>query len=171
MATKVKVDLEAMKESLRSVSVANTKTKNDIGEYLDRETKRRIEKGVSPVKGVGRFPGYAVQRKGSGYPDVPGIKRKYPSKNKRPINLYLDGSFLSRIGYNLSKTGVFYGLQTNEKFYKDLFDTHNNGTHPDVPQRRFVPVDEGETYTPDIIRGIRDIYNKRIRDIIRKLNE
>ncbi len=167
---KVKVDFSALRNQLiNNDRVINKKTKKRLGKFLDKETKERIEVGTSPVKGVGRFKPYAIQRKGSGYPR--DVKRKFPSKKDRPINLHLDGTFLNNIGFKLTKFGIEYGLISKKKLMKDMFDTHNNGTHPHVPQRKFLPNKKGDKYTTSIMKGIKNIYNLRISNIIKRMNK
>lgn len=168
---KVRVDLSGIRNSLLSRRAVDNRTKDKVGEFVDRETKKRIAVGKSPVKGVGRFKAYAVQRKGEGYPETSNIKSRFPLKKTRPVNLKLDGTFLDAIGFNRTKFGVEYGLQSRRKLLQDMFDAHNNGEHPDVPQRKFVPTGSRDAYTTDIVKGIRDIYNDRVSDIIRQMND
>ena len=170
MATKVKVDFRALKRNLlNKQTVINNATKKKLGKFVDKETKKRIAVGKSPVMGVGRFKAYAIQRLGKGYPST--VRGKFPGKKNRPVNLSLDGTFLDNIGFKPIKTGIEYGLQSNEKLMKDMFETHNDGKHSDVPQRKFIPNKRGDKYTPDILKGIKGIYSKRIKDIIKKMND
>ena len=192
----VTVNLTAMKNRLLTLAkIVDGPTKDLLGKFVDVSTKERVARGLSPVRGVGRFPAYAVQRKtaqarhikkslsgsrrksinskisnakDSLYPRT--VKDKFPDKKDRPINLYLDGTFLSNIGYNWTKLGIEYGLQSDRKLMVDMFQTHNNGTHKDVPQRKFVPVNPKDKYVKAITLGIKEIYSDRIKDIIKRMN-
>jgi hypothetical protein len=53
-----------------------------------------IARGISPILGNGRFPGYkhAASRDASKYPF--NVRKDYPAKRPRPVNLFLSGDFL-----------------------------------------------------------------------------
>lgn len=148
--------------------VTNKSVVADLGRNIAEKSLALVRVGKSPVKGEGRFKGYAAQR-GGGYPEIPGIKKKFPTKKTRPINLFLDGEYLKAITQfkrNKEGDGIDYGLLSGTVLQQKMFETHNEGMHKDVPQRKVVPTN-GDDFVSLIRRKIKDIYLKRIRSIIR----
>jgi hypothetical protein len=54
-----------------------------------------ISRGISPILGNGRFPGYKRAGDKDGYPK--NVRKKFPDKRNRPVNLFLSGDFLESI--------------------------------------------------------------------------
>ncbi len=149
-------------------------TASQIGGTTLFEIKRATAKGISPVKGLGRFVAYKAQRIGKskknaskkGYPY--SVQDKYPNKLVRPVNLRLSGKMLDALEYKFHKArqvievGIFDAKQSLKA------ETHNQGTQePRVPTRQFLPVGSqtfSETIKGKIVRIVKD----RILDIIRK---
>jgi hypothetical protein len=163
---KVTVDLSRIVKGLDSKKINDQKTLTKVGTEVVKEMKADISKGKSPVRGFGRFPGYAKQRLGRGYPD--GI----PGKRKRPVNLKLSGAFLRALKFK-PKKGKFVriGMIGASKKIRDMFATHNDGTHKHVPQRQFLPTGEKDQFTPRITRIVKNIYKRRIERLIFDLNK
>lgn len=121
MSSKVKVNvslpaLKSINEKLKSRRI-----KKQVGEFLIKEVKDFISKGISPVKGYGRFPAYKD-------PD------RYPGgqKSNRPVNLRLSGDMLSALKFKYLKNsrlsiGWFPGLFGGKKEAKKA-QAHNDGT-------------------------------------------
>ncbi len=163
----VTIELDALAKISNVKKIVNSTMANKLGNSILRETKNLVGVGKSPVKGKGRFPAYAKQRKGSGYPDTPDIRRRFPSKKTRPVNLELSGKFLKALGFKKTDGGIDFGWIDPSEDIKKLIDAHNNGLNKNVPQRKVIPNADGEDYTASIRRLIKDIYLQRIRAIIR----
>jgi hypothetical protein len=50
-----------------------------------------------------------------------------------------------------------------------MFEAHNEGMHPDVPQRKVLPTGT-DTFVESIIRGIKEIFRERLAQEIKKQN-
>ena len=142
----------------------------DLGRNVKEKSLALVKVGLSPVEGRGRFKGYAVQRGGkSNYPEIPGLKKKFPGKKTRPVNLELDGEYLDAVTQykkNREGDGIEFGLLKGSDLQNKMFESHNEGSRNDIPQRKVIPTN-GDDYTPLIRRKIKDIYLNRIRNIIR----
>jgi hypothetical protein len=70
-----------------------------MGQDAIREMKDMISKGISPIRQAGRFDAYKATKesdpalRNKGYPF--SVKREYPSKRQRPVNLHLSGKQLA----------------------------------------------------------------------------
>lgn len=130
-------------------------TADEIGQEVVREMKDQISKGISPIKGNGRFPRYKNPDK---YP-----KRKKPNT---PVNLYLGGEFQdsltheskqSKSGY---KTEIFYeGSDQDDKESGHREGVHGQPKRPTIPQGT-------EDFSERIRRVFSKIYRDRINSII-----
>lgn len=131
---------------------------------VDGEIKRMIAAGVSPVRSVEggrRFKGYKN-------PD------KYPAKRKakRPVSLYLSGLMLSWYrAVKINGTRISFGIPTNApQEVKDRAEANNVGTTNSqgdvaIAARRFIPLD-GETFAVSVVRKMKTLYAKRIKELL-----
>lgn len=155
-------------------------TANDalnIGDATVVAMKDSISKGLSPVLGVGRFERYSEQKGGS-YPA--SVRGRFPGKKTRPVNLYLNGYYLSFLTWWFSRKkkhiGIgFSGKRADKtsvpKFVMDLFEAHNEGMNRNVPQRRHLPSKQGEEFTKTIQAEYKREFNSVIRRHIKKINK
>jgi hypothetical protein len=165
---RVKISLPTIKK-LEPRKIHNTIFGDKLAKGVKGKVLDLVSVGVSPVKGKGRFKAYAAQRSSAlgSYPNIPRIREKYPSKKTRPVNLYLDGSYLEAVTKHTNKsTGIEFGLINASEFNRDLFKTHNEGKNRNVPQRKVIPT-KGEGFVESVNKIIKDIYLQRIRNIIR----
>lgn len=146
---------------------------NKLGKTIVSEIKSRIKTGRSPVAKAGRYPGYKADRSGdrknpSFYPN--SVKKKFPRKQRRPVNLTLSGAMLKELTWGMTKGGVKIGMLKASKRIKDIFESHNEGTNESrgVPRRPILPTGKGEKFTASIVRRIRSLYLARVRQVIRK---
>jgi len=161
---KVKLDLaglELIKAQLRS------KVLDEIGLEVVKEMKVFISQGISPVKSVSRFEGYAAQRLKGSKPDSQlyprSVQKKFPSKAIRPVNLSLSGDFLKTLQHRVANNKLEIGhINAGGKTGK-LIETHNEGKHPDVPRRQYLPTGKGENFVVSIQRLIKDLIVKAIK--------
>lgn len=135
-------------------------------EVVDGEIGRMLRAGVSPVQSVDggrRFKGYKN-------PD------SYPNKKKakRPVNLELTGVMLLwYLVRRISGVRMSFGIPKDApKDVKDRAEANNIGTVNEagevaIAARRFIPLN-GETYNVSVIRKIKNLYAKRIKDLISK---
>lgn len=162
---KVKLKFDGSIKVLKTNLVDN-KTQNTLGEAVIEMMKDAMSKGLSPVKGFGRFIGYSSQRNNnkSSYPF--NVKHKYPSKKVRPVNLKLSGDLYDSIGFKGIKQGVEIGHINMTSEIKEKFEKHNEGSDILVPQRKYLPNKRGETFIVTIMQMIKYIYTERIKFII-----
>ena len=139
--------------------------------------KKFIAVGKSPVKGVGRFDAYAAQRLGTQKGDAkskypwPQRKGKYPGKKIRPINLHLSGKFLKQLTHwVVSKNKISFGFNSPDEKTKKLIETHNEGKHPDVPMRRFLPTRKGEDLVVSVKRKTLETLQLEVNKVVQKSN-
>lgn len=162
--SKVKLKLNGL-EKLRK-EFSSGPVLDEIGKAVVKGMREAIAIGLSPVAKVGRFDGYAAQRKAGLkpasqlYPN--SVKRKFPAKQTRPVNLSLNNKFLNTLGYQ-KKARLEVGHIIFDDKTKALFEAHNEGLHPDVPQRQYLPNKRGENFLVSIQRLIKDIIVKTIK--------
>jgi len=107
---------------------------NDFGKIAVKEITKTVGKGISPIEGGGRFPGY---KNPENYPDK--IQKKYPAKRRRPVNLYLSGDFLKNLKYKIVKSPKL-GIEIG--FYDTLSKKKEQGHREGVkgqPKRPIIP--------------------------------
>lgn len=145
----------------------------ELGEAVVLEMKTMIAKGMSPIRGVGRFPGYKHQGKDGRYPK--SVMSKYPNKKQRPVNLHLTGAMLSslvskvvkgqvgpavQIGYQ----GTFFGFRKSSAQKKE--QGHREGVNGQ-PKRPTIPEGE-EQFAAKIQSLILSMYRKAYKDFVNK---
>lgn len=140
-------------------------TGNAIGSAVVKECRKMIAEGQSPVRGHKRFGKYKD-------------RKKYPGKRKaaRPVNLYMTGEMLDKgFGFRFKKGGqrsggtIEVGMIKGSEERKEIAGYHHDGT-PNMVQRRFVP-GSGEHFAVSVMRVIRDLYGKRLTQIIAMSNK
>lgn len=106
--------------NLRKIKRSDLK---DLAEEFIAEKKVQIAKGISPIREKGRrFPAYKDPSKYPG-PKRGAIRRKYPDKKPRPVNLNLSGKFLSDLTYRVrsgSKPILTIGFWKKLSILKEL---------------------------------------------------
>lgn len=158
MALKSKVTvkftaLDSIKKYLRD------KGDQETGEVVISEMKKAIASGLSPVRNFGRFEEYAAQKKGWGYPL--SVKKQFPDKSLRPVNLKLSGDMLDSLDTKKTKGGVEVGVFAPDQAQKAK--KHQAGDPGvNLPQRRFIPARKGEEFIVTITRAIRDSFAKAV---------
>ena len=132
------------------------KTADKVGETITDMMREVIAKGISPIRGVGKFIKYKDPE-------------KYPGKlkAKTPVNLKLDGHFLD--GLTFKAVGDKYGYAAEVFYEKDQEDKergHREGgtdKYPDSqPKRPTIPADAKQQF----IRQIEDAYVEILSDRI-----
>lgn len=167
---KVTVRLHLKKlEGLNAKDIANRKFQNKLGREVVGMVKDAVGVGLSPVKGEGRFPGYAADRIDKRkYPN--SVKKRYPNKQRRPVNLELSGDMLDAFKFKGIIGGVRLGMISASRRLKTIFKAHNatNDSKRPFPRRAVIPDAKGEEFSPKIMRRIKEIYLQRIREMIGK---
>ena len=177
--TKVKVNFRGMEKLFKGFF--SRSFAEQVSSVVKHHIKRSIAVGKSPVQGVGRFPGYkAVEtnkklrkvKKGGGKISKVGypysVQSQFPSKKVRPVNLFLSGKYLSDLDHKISvrkkslTIGFFRGLS------KKKAQTHNEGLHPKVPQRKHLPTGKDERFTASVDRVLKELFAKRLKIVIAK---
>lgn len=141
---------ERFKDIVKSASARELE--NEMRAIVHTEILPLIDKGLSPVKGFRNFQKYKNPKK------YPGDQK--PSNKP---NLRLTGEMLS---YYKAKTSSVGGLSATIGIHRDaserakmLAGVHNAGTNPNVPVRRFIPMQsEAETFTAKINSAVRKAF-------------
>lgn len=174
------------------------KLASDLGGYVVDASKEAINSGLSPVRGVGRFAPYVAEdfRKFMNKQKLKGksegakaqrknisnrtkldikklypysIQKKFPAKLLRPVNLELSGDFLSKLSWKtVSPAVIKVGMYGMSEKQRKMFETHNEGTHKHVPQRKFLPTGEKDEYIVSIMREVLNIFSEWVGKQIKK---
>lgn len=134
-------------------------TANALGKTVVDEAKQMIAEGQSPVRGHGRFERYKD-------------RHKYPGdlKPHRPVNLNLTGEMLEGLTFRQKSSSVLeVGFIKGSSERKKIAEYHTSGTEH-MAMRRVIP-QEGEEWAVKIMRKLRDLYSKRLTQLIRKSNQ
>jgi hypothetical protein len=103
----------------------------------------------------------------TGYPY--SVKKKYPDKQVRPVNLYLSGEMLNELSWREgSGESVEVGMVAGGKNAK-LMGYHQDG-NKNMEARPVIPR-TGEEFVVRIMRLIKDIYSRRLAAIINASNK
>jgi hypothetical protein len=149
MTVEVKVTASGFEEIKRRMG--SQAVGRRVAKLIIDEMKKSLSRGVSPVRGVRRFPRYKDPM------NYPGDQ-----KSRLPVNLKLSGDMLD------SLAPVFRGSRMWIEIGKDQTDkasAHQEGT-PHMAARRFMPTNEGEEFTVTIQRSVRNLYARILSDII-----
>lgn len=158
MANAAKIAADLKKELEELVELAKKKiTKSDldnIGETVVTEMKALISKGISPIEGRGRFAGYKNADDPRGYPLK--LKKKYPQKRARPVNLELSGKFLRALTFrsNATRKSVEVGFFDQKSIDKE--SGHRDGVNTQ-PERPIVPRGTSENLARSIVLKIETV--------------
>lgn len=167
--TKVKIELNGPLGELLKGSHLSSEFKSQMGFKVVEDMKQFMSAGQSPVKGVGRFEAYSTQRnkdpKKRLYPF--NVKKEYPGKQVRPVNLKLSGDLYDSIDYRVIQSGVQVGHFSPSKDIREKFEKHNLGTDPRVPKRQYLP-GQGQTFNVSIMRNLKELVISRIKSILRR---
>jgi hypothetical protein len=151
---RIKIDL---RDASNEINIFKKKAKDEAAGVLRDETLKAIRRGVSPVKGFGRFEPYSETYKTA-------IKKKrYPNKRRiRPINMTLTGEMLKSIFVKIKKNSVIIG------FDNKLADIHNRlGAGKSKVVRRLLPTNEGERFSRKITTELSKVLTKVAREIFK----
>jgi hypothetical protein len=121
---------------------------NEIADYVKTEVLSYVSEGKSPVKGG--------EWKRSLSPEYKSIKEKISGSNF--ANMELTGDMLDALEARVTSRGTIQiGWFGGEQAAKA--DGHNNFSgNSTLPRRQSIPnADEGQTFRPDILRGMREI--------------
>lgn len=151
---KVRVNLKLFRKQLDELE-------RTIGEVIEQDLKKEvidsIERGVSPVKGQGRFDQYSESYKGIIRRDLSGFGKK-----NRPVNLKVSGVLLDSVFTEVKNNKVTIG------FKDELFDIHNRqGAGKSKVVRRMLPTQTGEEFTRSITLRLRELIERKIKTIFK----
>ena len=127
---KVKFSKELKLEKfLKSVREVDDRTTNLVGLAIKQRMLALISKGVSPIKGNDRFPAYKNPKK---YPK--NVRKDFPAKRARPVNLFLSGMFLRSLKLIKSSRGIIeIGFQNGLSQKKEQGHREGAGGQPRRP--------------------------------------
>lgn len=162
------IEAESKKKAQEQISKLNTAELMSIGMAAVDEMKSAISKGLSPIKGNGRFPAYkwagkkALARK-SGTKKRSELNREFqnkypysamnefPDKKERPVNLKLSGDFLNNLKAKVMRGKIYIGFF--EQPWAKYEEGHREGVNGQ-PKRPIIPSDEDEQFSDTILRRL-----------------
>ena len=146
-----------LKELLRdAVKPIDKATATSAAEATIDAMKATIARGVSPIRGNGRFPKYKDPK-------------KYPGKlkPKTPVNLHLTGDMLDALTFKAVPDSAGYAAEIFYKGKQELKELgHRDGAN-DQPKRPTLPVGDKESFTKQIKDRYVKIFADRIFDVIK----
>lgn len=158
---KTTVKLEEVRKLLENANVrVNQQVSAATGQLVVELMKDRIAKGISPIEGKPRFPGYKDTKK---YPG--GVKRKFPDKRNRPVNLRLSGKFLSDLRVISASAAGRIVIGFTSKYGKTLEQGHREGANGQR-ERPIIP-EESEELAKSIRLAILKLYEQAVRKFLK----
>lgn len=162
---RVKINLKDIQKLLSEVPAKAALTSNrKIAELARKKILDLVSKGISPIEGNGRFEAYKPKEKNKRYPET--VKRDYPAKRRRPVNLTLSGKFLRALKafpktVNIISIGFFstYG-ETLEQGHRE--GANGQGVRP------IIPSESGESFTKAIRAAILKEYREAIQRYLKR---
>lgn len=151
--TKVTVNLDSAHKDVKKFKIA---AKYNVASVLKKEIKESILRGVSPVKGQGRFQKYSDLY-------LKMIRRdKSSGKKPSPVNLKLTGDLLKSLYVEPIKKGLVIG------FDNKLADIHNRlGAGKSKVIRRMLPTNSGEQFNRRITKRLFEIMDRLAKQIFK----
>lgn len=112
---------------------------DSVGDVIISDMKNLIRKGISPIRGGGRFPRYKRENDADGYPNT--VRKRFPGKRKRPVNLKLSGAFLKALKSKTISTGRKLEIEIGYFDPKEAIkeDGHREGANTQ-PKRPTIPI-------------------------------
>lgn len=159
-------DLMRFKKKLIKDFVDDALVKEVQKEVVDGTIKKFMNRGISPVKGFGRFGEYVNP---ANYPGKKG-KRLKPS---RPVNLNLTGEMQDQMeSRKVSSTEISVGIHDDaSEFVKTKAVANNLGTERNgvgaIPRRRFIP-QMGEQWSTSVVRAVTNAFTNRLKKLLSK---
>jgi hypothetical protein len=139
----------------------------EIGDEMVDQMKKLIAGGTSTVRSgefSARMPGYKRANDKDGYPNT--VKKQFPNKDKRPVNLFLSGKMLAA----LKAIGLKQGVQI--QYSTDSADKKESGHRAGVntqPKRPTIPfTKQGEDFAASIRKIFDTALRKRYRELLKK---
>lgn len=135
-------------------------TNRGLAKLFKETIVSEIKKGLSPVRGEGRFVRYS-----KAYREMI-LKNRLPFPKKRaPVNLTLSGDMLKSIFVDIKQFGFDIG------FKSFLADIHNKqGAGRSKILRRMLPTNRGEEFNKSIQVDVQKFLDKARTRLINKIN-
>lgn len=164
-------------EAKQALQTLKNQELEGIGNGVIAEMRLLISKGISPIKGAGRFPAYKwagvkfLARKSgtkkkqadrqfqSKYPY--SVQDEFPQKKERPVNLTLSGEFLNNLIVKVKNKVIEIGFF--EAPWTKYEQGHREGSNGQPP-RPIIPI-SGEEFSPSIyrrlVKTIQSVFDRR----------
>lgn len=157
---KVKIDLKEVKKLLKEADLKiGPKASQAIGNLIVDLMKEKIAKGISPIEGKPRFPGYKDVTK---YPKQ--ARKEHPAKRNRPVNLNLSGKFLAGLKAKASPSRGQITVGFFDTYGRKLEQGHREGANGQR-ERPIIP-DRGEQLAKSIRLAIVKLYENAVRNYL-----
>ena len=157
---KVKINLRDIQKLLSDVPAKAALTSNrKIAQLAREKILDLVSKGISPIEGNGRFEAYKPKNKTKRtYPET--VKKSYPAKRRRPVNLELSGKFLRALKA-FPKTVNIISIGFFSSYGETLEQGHREGAKGQA-KRPIIPSEAGESFTKAIRTAILKEYREAI---------
>ena len=148
---KVKVNTSKLRRNLSKVNPAVNKS---VATFLPELIQKVILKGLSPVKGQGRFKRYSDSYRSA-------IKKGYVDNKSKisPVNLSQTGQMRKSIYSKANNKSVTVAFRDEKAEY------HNKGTDR-LPRRAMLPTESGEEFNSSITLRLREVATKVINKVL-----
>ncbi|NOS67379.1 MAG: hypothetical protein HOO67_03370 [Candidatus Peribacteraceae bacterium] len=150
-------------------NIPNFATESDarkVGDEVVKEMKDLVGKGISPIEGKGRFPGYLHANEKGKYP---ASAPKRFRKGSRPVNLKLSGDMMDDLERNTYKADHGYGvnIEYGSQLSQKKEQGHREGKNGQ-PSRPTLP-QGNERFAQTIQQRIVDYFKKVLAVRLKKL--
>ena len=164
---RVKINLRDIQKLLSEVPAKAALTSNrKIAQLAREKILDLVSKGISPIEGNGRFEAYKPKSKTKRtYPET--VKKSYPNKRRRPVNLKLSGRFLSELFSRATSPNVIEIGFDSGSYGDTLEEGHREGVGGQA-KRPILPTANGESFTKAIRAAILKEYREAIQRYLKR---
>ena len=153
---RVKTNFSAAKKDIERFRRQGKAVLKDL---YEKEITESIERGVSPVKGQGRFVQYSESYKD----EIRAGRFRDLGKRIRPVNLKLTGELLKSLIVKVTNKGI------KISFDNKLANIHNKeGAGKSKTVRRLLPTEDGEEFNRSITIRAREALNRIASNIFKR---
>ncbi len=164
---KVKIKLEPLRKLIAEMPLKVAVDSNrEIAKTVKEKILSFVERGISPIEGMGRFPSYKPNDGNKKkYPDT--VRGDFPGKRRRPVNLSLSGKFLRSLkSYVKSRNIIEVGFTDDRSKILEAghrFGANGQGKRPIIPLAQ-----NGEDFVKSIKLAITKIYRDNVIQYLKK---
>lgn len=167
-----KINMKGIQDLIKKIQdtekkAITRKVAESAGKAMTDEMLSLIDKGISPIRGAGRFPGYLRSGDKDGYPA--NKRKRYPAKRDRPVNLKLSESFLKALEFRaVSSKGSYnteIGFYDPREVVKE--EGHRDGANGQ-PKRPVIPQGK-EEFAVSVQEKALEVLEEAVSSYVKKL--